>query len=175
MHLVNINLENPAWSAAIGFKKWKDSLSSLLGAIVQEIHTDSLKFSVNVLLTDDAHMQTLNREFMKKDSPTNVLSFPQYLQDEICKIDTIDAKNCVDIGDIAVSYDTTMRESMEFRVAFFDMCSHLFVHGVLHLFGEDHMDAASAERMEGMEIKVLSMFGISNPYVCAQKDGNEFL
>jgi probable rRNA maturation factor len=41
---------------------------------------------------------------------------------------------------------------------------HLLVHGTLHLLGHDHMEAAAAAAMEGLEISVLAALGIDDPY-----------
>jgi probable rRNA maturation factor len=45
-----------------------------------------------------------------------------------------------------------------------DHVAHLVVHGVLHLFGLDHMDAAAAARMEALEVAALARLGVDNPY-----------
>jgi probable rRNA maturation factor len=40
----------------------------------------------------------------------------------------------------------------------------LMLHGFLHLFGYDHMNNSEAERMEGLETRILAGLGLSDPY-----------
>jgi probable rRNA maturation factor len=69
------------------------------------------------------------------------------------------------IGDIAMSFDSVLEESIRYGKSFWDRCSLLFVHSVLHLFGLDHVNSADAEVMEDTEVKVLRSFGIVDPHI----------
>ena len=42
--------------------------------------------------------------------------------------------------------------------------AHLLVHGVLHLFGYDHIEDDEADEMEGIEVDILKELNIANPY-----------
>lgn len=70
----------------------------------------------------------------------------------------------INIGDLAMSYEVIMEESKIFNKKFFDRCTHLFVHGVLHLLGMDHIEEDERLKMESLEIKILENFCIKNPY-----------
>lgn len=105
---------------------------------------------VSILLTDDAAVQTLNRNYRGKDKPTNVLSFPQ--DDDVM------------LGDIAMAYETLAREALEQDKTFQDHFTHLLVHSVLHLLGYDHEEKHDQKEMEKQEIDILHGLGISNPY-----------
>ena len=70
-----------------------------------------------------------------------------------------------ELGDIAIAYETCLRESQAAGLAILDHLTHLLLHGTLHLLGYDHIEDADAEVMEGLEIKMLASLGISNPYV----------
>jgi probable rRNA maturation factor len=75
------------------------------------------------LLTNDAELQSLNREFRRKNYPTDVLSFPgaaPYL------------------GDIAISLQRARSQAKEFGISLEDEIRILMLHGVLHLTGLDH-------------------------------------
>lgn len=114
--------------------------------------------AATVLLTDDTHVQDLNTRFRDQHKPTNVLSFPN--NDEEPDPET----GALYIGDIAVSYETVLREATEAKKPLQDHLTHMIVHGILHLAGFDHEDDAEAEEMENLETDILKGFGISDPY-----------
>ena len=114
------------------------------------------KVSVAIALSDDASVAALNEQFRSNPKPTNVLSFPpgpgappEYL------------------GDIVLALETLQREAVEQDVPSEHHLQHLVVHGLLHLFGLDHQNDGEAERMERLEIKILSRLGVANPYTGA--------
>jgi probable rRNA maturation factor len=113
-------------------------------------------FEVSVMLTDDAHIQELNRIWRSKDKPTNVLSFPAPEQPG--------ATGPRHLGDIALAYETLVREAEEESKDLAHHFAHLIVHGVLHLLGYDHEVEAEAEIMEALEVKALATLGIADPY-----------
>lgn len=122
---------------------------------------------VSVRLTDDAEVQTLNRDFRGKDKPTNVLSFPQVQADLLESLSNSDAKEPggeILLGDIVLARETCVREAKDKGASIADHATHLIVHGTLHLLGYDHMDDASASAMEALETKALASLGIANPY-----------
>ena len=68
------------------------------------------------------------------------------------------------IGDIAIAYETCVREADESGISTHDHVTHLFLHGVLHLLGYDHEKDNDANEMEMLEIKLLAASGIADPY-----------
>lgn len=116
-------------------------------------------WTLTVLLADDAELKALNRDFRGKAKPTNVLSFPAG--------DAVPARRQepVNLGDIAIALTVTAGESRKQGKRLADHLAHLTVHGVLHLFGYDHLDDRQADDMEGLERAVLARQGISDPYL----------
>jgi len=115
---------------------------------------------IAVMLTDDATIGTLNKDFRGIDKPTNVLSFPA---PEIGGAgDEDDAPRA--LGDIAIAYETLRREADEEGKPLLHHLSHLAVHGFLHLIGYDHETDDEAEEMEALEVEILSQLGIPDPY-----------
>jgi probable rRNA maturation factor len=109
-----------------------------------------------VLLADDARLQALNAQFRGKDSPTNVLSFGA------------PAGGAGPLGDIALAYGVCAREAAEQGKSLAAHLQHLTTHGVLHLIGYDHEDAAEAEAMEAKERAILAGLGLADPYAALQ-------
>ncbi|PZQ13034.1 MAG: rRNA maturation RNase YbeY [Ancylobacter novellus] len=109
-----------------------------------------------VTLSDDARVAALNGEWRDKPKPTNVLTFPAVEPDE-----TADAPM---LGDVILAFETVEREAREEGKRLSDHVSHLVVHGVLHLFGHDHLDDEEAEEMEALETRALARLGVADPY-----------
>lgn len=112
---------------------------------------------LSVVLTSDAAIRKLNRDWRGKDKPTNVLSFPATEGDDLRPGDLI-------LGDVVVAYGTVAKEAKEADKSLKDHLSHMVVHGVLHLLGYDHETVPDAETMESLETKILSQLGVSDPY-----------
>lgn len=106
---------------------------------------------LSVVLTDDAHIQTLNRDYRGKDKATNVLSFPVPQPAPL-------------LGDIVIALETVTREAAVKKTPFEGHLTHLVVHGFLHLQGYDHENEVDATIMEALEIKALATLNIDNPY-----------
>ena len=113
-----------------------------------------------VMLTDDAGIRTLNRNWRGIDKPTNVLSFPALSPTGGSGPD--DAPRM--LGDIAIAYQTTRKEADDEQKPFDHHLSHLAVHGFLHLIGYDHEKDDDAEAMETLEQRILAQLGIPDPY-----------
>ena len=104
---------------------------------------------LSLVLSDDAQVRVLNRDYRGKDVPTNVLSFLQ---------------TGPLLGDIILARETVAREALEKGVTFEAHVTHLIIHGWLHLQGFDHVEEAAAAEMESIEIAALATLGIDNPY-----------
>lgn len=111
---------------------------------------------VSLLLTGDAQMRGINREWRGQDKPTNVLSFPAVPPEKLARAPFL--------GDIAVAYETLAREAEAEDKPLADRFSHLVVHGFLHLLGYDHQTQAEADAMEALETRILAALGIDDPY-----------
>lgn len=112
------------------------------------------KLSVTLVLSNDAEIRTLNKNYRRKDKPTNVLSFP----------DGTMLNGVKQLGDVVLAYETIAREAAEQGKKLKDHLTHLTIHGVLHLLGYDHESENDAEIMETLEIAILSSMAIANPY-----------
>ena len=112
---------------------------------------------LSLVFTDDASIREINAEWRNIDKPTNVLSFPAFPVEPGKMPGPM-------LGDIILAQETIARESADLGKSFDEHLTHLLVHGFLHLFGYDHIDADDAERMEGLETRILGDLGLSDPY-----------
>jgi probable rRNA maturation factor len=109
-----------------------------------------------ILFTDDAEMRALNKQWRSLDKATDVLSFPSD-QPEIPGQPQY-------LGDIALAYETALRDAETMGRAFDGHVSHLLIHGFLHLLGYDHIEAKDAKVMEPLEAEILAGLGWPDPY-----------
>jgi len=131
-----------------------------IATAAEMVDADTGDAELAVMLTDDAGVRTLNRNWRGIDKPTNVLSFPALQPGSRRGPD--DAPRM--LGDIAIAYETTRREADEEQKPFDHHLSHLAVHGFLHLIGYDHENDDDAAAMETLEREILSQLGIPDPY-----------
>ncbi len=95
------------------------------------------------LLSDDRELRRLNRRFLGRDYPTDVLSFPD---------------RDGSLGDIAISVDRARRQAAEFGHSLEEELSILMLHGVLHLLGMDH--ERDRGRMRRTEVRWRTALGL---------------
>lgn len=118
---------------------------------------------ISIKLTNDAEVQTLNRDYRHKDKPTNVLSFPMIAPDLLDAVANTDDGEVL-LGDIILARETCVAEAADKGISLEAHATHLIVHGTLHLLGYDHQGQAEAEAMEQIERDVLATLGIADPY-----------
>jgi len=114
---------------------------------------------LSLLLTNDAQVRRLNKNYRNKDKPTNVLSFSASDHSPSLPKDAPFL-----LGDVVLGFETIRDEAARHGKTFSDHICHLSVHGVLHLAGFDHETDSSATEMQGLEIDVLAAAGIADPY-----------
>ena len=102
--------------------------------------------SVSVFFAGDKKIIELNNRFRKINLPTNVLSFPSF----------IERNKKIFLGDIIFSAETIFKEAKRDKKSSNNHLIHLFIHGILHLLGYDHQTENNAKIMESLEIKILN-------------------
>ncbi|MCB1307023.1 MAG: rRNA maturation RNase YbeY [Leptospiraceae bacterium] len=133
-----------------------------------------VRFELGLELISDTRMQAINRAERNKDTPTDVLSFPQIAfppdgtQDFSKRSELKDILNefpplpgpedalYYQLGDILISVETCAKQAHSIGHSMADEFRRLLVHGLLHLFGYDHAVSAELERrMQRREDAVL--------------------
>ena len=109
------------------------------------------------MLTDDASIRVLNRDWRKKDRATDVLSFSQIEGPEDTNMPALRGRPRV-LGDVIISLDTAARQAVEAELSLEEEVRRLLVHGILHLLGHDHVHGgAQAQRMKEEEKRLLAL------------------
>jgi probable rRNA maturation factor len=152
---IEIAVHSAQWRKAvpdIRSRARRAALAALAGANRMDPQT-----SVSLLFADDETVRPLNFAYRKKDTPTNVLSFPAP--------DTLPPAGIKrSLGDVILAVETVLAEAARDHKPVGDHLSHLIIHGVLHLIGFDHETSADADIMEPMETQILAGLGIPDPY-----------
>ena len=115
---------------------------------------------IGIACVDNDQSHKLNLEYRKKDKPTNVLSFPSDIPDEMAEY--LDA---FPLGDLVICIPVVLQEAIDQQKTPIEHFTHMLVHGTLHLMGYDHETSEQdAEEMEALEIEILKKLGFDNPY-----------
>lgn len=115
---------------------------------------------IGIACVDLDQSQQLNLEYRRKDKPTNVLSFPSEIPEEILPM--LAARP---LGDLVICIPVVLQEAAEQKKVPVEHFTHMLVHGTLHLLGYDHeISDEDADEMEALEIEILAKLGLNNPY-----------
>ena len=116
---------------------------------------------IGIACVDHDESHQLNSEYRQKDKPTNVLSFPSDIPEEVLPL--LDA---FPLGDLVICIPVVLQEAIEQKKSAIEHFTHMLVHGTLHLMGYDHETSdEDAEEMEALEIEILAKLGFDNPYL----------
>ena len=122
------------------------------------------QISVSIRFADNDEVQKLNRDYRKKDKPTNILSFPMLDATLLASLANTDDGEVL-LGDMILAHEICTAEAADKGIPLLQHTAHLIVHGTLHLLGFDHVDDIEASAMEPLEVKALASMGLPNPYI----------
>ena len=108
---------------------------------------------LGILFVGDSQIQDLNRRYLHRDKPTNVLAFPM----REGEFSTLHPNL---LGDLAISVETARRQSNRFGLNEMEMVILLMIHGILHLLGYEHEGTQKGAREMAMKQKELFRFAI---------------
>jgi len=109
---------------------------------------------MTIVLTDDAQLQELNREYLGIDAPTDVLSFPAAEADPETGVPYL--------GDILISIPRAKQQAEAAGHSIEAEVQLLVVHGTLHLLGHDHASAGEKAIMWKAQAEVMSKLGLAH-------------
>ena len=165
MHGLTVVVEDNRWRT-VGLATLAEAA---LSAVLSHLSLNADASEATIMGCDDARIAALNAEFRGKPSPTNVLSWPSQERRPLQpgnapSAPEPDFEGVIELGDIALSFDTCRAEADAAGKLISAHITHLIVHGVLHLLGYDHETDVDAALMEGIEVKILGNMGHDDPY-----------
>ena len=129
--MINVNVfsDEKAWSKRI--KKKELFFKKICDSFPKKYKFSNKKVSLNLLLSNNKKIRKLNKNFRKKNKPTDILSFPFNEKVKISKQPFI--------GDIIISYNFINKPKSQKLKIFKIKLIKIFIHGFLHLLGFNHL------------------------------------
>ena len=143
MHTVEFYNEAPEQ-----FQK-ETELTTFVKGCLEEINPP-FPVLLTVTVTDNENIREINREQRGIDKPTDVLSFPMLFFQE-------PETNQVMLGDLLISHEKIEEQAKEYGHSIERELCYLTLHGILHLFGYDHMMEEDKKRMRRREEEILAL------------------
>ena len=135
---MEIQIDNQQTNQPIEIKAIQSKAQAILNAL------DCPDGELSILIVDDHRMAELNQTYLQHEGPTNVISFSMREGD-------FGDINPQLIGDVVISADTCAREADQAGIPAERRFDQLLIHGILHLFGYDHVQSQTRARV--MEAK----------------------
>ncbi len=113
---------------------------------------------LSILIVDDFQIEAMNRDYLDRSGPTNVISFPMREGEFLDITPQL-------IGDVVISIETAMKEAELAGISMEDRFNQLLIHGILHLFGYDHEKSKEeSDKMENKSHELLDMLGVNESF-----------
>lgn len=144
-------------------RHWQALLGDWLGQLGPELPAElrAPAYSLGLLITDDRSIAVLNGEWRQQEGPTDVLAFAAQEAplppDALAELGEAEP---LELGDIVISLETAARQAEDHDHDLERELRFLASHGLLHLLGWDHPDAASLERMLALQEQLLAKAAI---------------
>jgi probable rRNA maturation factor len=114
------------------------------------------KVQLDLLITDDETVHTLNKTYRNVDRPTDVLAFALTEESSEREPFVSPPDEPAHLGEVIVSYPAAVRQADEHGHSVEQELAILVIHGVLHLLGSDHEESADEVKMRALEEKALT-------------------
>jgi len=136
--------------------KWNETLPNFKKVIKKAsnhvfdelIQFKNKDYEISFLMVNNDYIKELNANYRSKDSATNVLSFP------MMDGNSLQHENI--LGDIVISVDKILSESLDQKIDTYKYLSKISIHGILHLLGYDHVLDNDYMVMNQLEEKIIN-------------------
>ena len=151
----------------VGIQKF--AIKHLLEGALKYLGQPSRQLEMSLSIVSPDEIQSLNNSFRGVDSVTDVLSFPTIDNPERKVLDitqfSADVINSdthkLNLGDVIICKERAIEQANEYGHSVKREMSFLALHGLLHLLGYDHVDAADEEQMTHLQSEILAKFKIN--------------
>ena len=133
-------------------KKYKISMTTIQQKTIDILNAlDCDDAELSILIVDDSQIAILNKKYLRRYGPTNVIAFPM-------RTDPFSNINPELLGDVVISMETAEKEGKNIGISIEERFTQLLVHGILHLLGYDHeMSEQEADKMEKKSEEILKL------------------
>ena len=145
----------------LDFNSFNESLNgyeviyeSLLEKTLKHLSLDFDPY-ISVTIVDNDYIHEINRTYRHKDLPTDVISFA-FLDGNPERGNLFHSKKMVVLGEIYISYQKAEEQAKEYGHSLERELKFLFVHGLLHLLGYDHMNEKDEKIMFALQDEILA-------------------
>ena len=145
------------------FDKYEDVFINLAKRVFSYLGI-GIDYIVDVTIVDNETIKNINRDYRKIDKPTDVISFAFFDDDNELTNDGIPNS----LGQIIISYEKAEEQSHLYKHSLEREISFLFVHGLLHLLGYDHMNSHDALIMFSLQDEILGGIKMENKDLIAK-------
>jgi probable rRNA maturation factor len=140
--------------------------SKLAAALYKELK-QTAALSAEIIFIDESGIQKLNKETRDIDKVTDVLSYPSLdgikglkLYKKNYPLD-LDEDGNIFLGSIAICKEVALSQAQEFNHSIEREIYYLALHGLLHLFGYDHLVDADKIEMREIEEKIMNKINLN--------------
>ncbi len=130
----------------------KKELKKLINYAVKYLNLKDVEFGV--IFVDNNKIKELNRIYRNIDRETDVITF------RLADYEEVIFNNVNILGDIYISLDKALSQSIEYNHSYLRELSFLLIHGFLHLLGYDHMNEEDEKVMFKLQEEILDGYGI---------------
>lgn len=135
-----------------------------------DVQISELPMDLSVSIVGNNEIKELNAEFRDIDRVTDVLSFPQYADNNELRQEILDTGKYIQegeellfnimLGDVVICYEKAVEQAEEYGTGLKRELIYLFVHSIFHLMGYDHMEEADKKVMRAKEELVMEAVGL---------------
>jgi probable rRNA maturation factor len=164
---MHVNIYNKQRRLAVDVSRLEEITGNLSAALFEELklrppkwlkRSDLRSFAergeITLMLVSNPKIRKLNQEFRGKDSATDVLSFPLVVS-ESGEVLLFPGDETIELGELVISLEKAEEQAQEYGHSFEREFAFLFVHGVLHVLGFDHITKAQEQEMFSRQTKIL--------------------